>query len=200
MILSVFGTQLAPSPQSAGGVPLPLGMAGVSVTINGVAAPFYYVSPGQLNLQIPYEVGAGPASLEVNNNGQTASQAFTVAPLAPGIFTDQSGVVAPFGSAAPGDTITLYVTGAGLVTPPVATGAAPDPATALADLPRPAQGTGVTVGGLTADIAFVGIPWGLVGAVQVNYRVPNGVAAGPQPVVVSVGGVSSAAAIMNVTN
>jgi subtilase family serine protease len=67
MILSVFGTDLAPSSQAAGSAPLPSGMAGVSATVNGVAAPFYYVSQGQLNLQIPYEAGVGPATLLVSS-------------------------------------------------------------------------------------------------------------------------------------
>jgi uncharacterized protein (TIGR03437 family) len=201
MILTIFGTELAPSPQAADSVPLPSGMAGVSVTIDGLPAPFYYASSGQLNLQIPYEAGVGPATLIVNNNGQTASQPFTIASLAPGIFTDENGVVVPFGSAAPGDIITLYITGAGLVTPSVATGAGPDPSTPLANLPAPVQNTAMTVGGVPVDnITFVGIPWGLVGAVQVNYQVPSGLAPGPQPIVVSVGGVPSAAATLNITN
>jgi uncharacterized protein (TIGR03437 family) len=200
MIVSVFGTQLAPSSQAAGSVPLPSGMAGVSATVDGFSAPFYYVSPGQLNLQIPYEAGVGPATLIVNNNGQTVSQSFTVAALAPGIFTDVNGVVVPVGSAAPGNTITLYITGAGAVTPAVADGAAPDPSTLLANLPAPVQNTTVTVGGLAAPYVWAGIPWGLVGVIQINYQVPSGVAPGPQPVVVSVGGVPSAAATLNVTN
>jgi uncharacterized protein (TIGR03437 family) len=201
MILTIFGTGLAPSSQAASAVPLPSDMAGVSVTIDGLPAPFYYVSAGQLNLQIPYEAGAGPATLVVNNNGQTVSQAFTIASLAPGVFTDENGVVVPFGTAAPGDIITLYITGAGLVTPSVATGAGPDPSTPLANLPAPVQNTTMTVGGVpVGNITFVGIPWGLVGAVQVNYQVPSGVGPGPQPVVVSVGGVPSAAATLNITN
>ncbi len=200
MIVSVFGTGLAPSFQPASSVPLPTSMAGVSATVNNVPAPFYYVSPGQLNLQIPYEAGVGPATLIVNNNGQKASQSFSVVALAPGIFTDPNGVVVPFGSAAPGNIITLYITGAGAVTPPLATGAAPAASTPLANLPAPVQSATVTVGGLAAPYVWAGIPWGLVGVVQVNYQVPSGVASGPQPVVVSVGGVPSAAATLNITN
>jgi len=199
MILSVFGTQLATSSQAAGSVPLPSAMAGVSATVNGVPAPFYYVSPGQLNLQIPYEAGVGAATLVVNDNGLTASQTFTIAPLAPGIFTDPNGVVVPFGSAKRGDVITLYITGAGAVTPSMATGAAPDASTPLANLPAPVQSVTVTVGGLPSPYVWTGIPWGLVGVVQVNYQVPSGVGLGPQPVVVSVGGVPSAAATLNIT-
>jgi len=46
---------LAPAIQLAGVLPLPSLHAGVSATVNGVAAPLYYVSPGQINLQVPYE-------------------------------------------------------------------------------------------------------------------------------------------------
>ncbi len=67
-------------------------MAGVGAAVNGVAAPLYYVSPGQLNLQIPYETAVnGTATLQINNNGQAASQTFPVATAAPGVFTDHIG-------------------------------------------------------------------------------------------------------------
>lgn len=51
-IVSIFGTNLAPTPQSATGFPLPPTLAGVSVTFNGSPAPLLYVSPGQINLQL----------------------------------------------------------------------------------------------------------------------------------------------------
>jgi uncharacterized protein (TIGR03437 family) len=72
MILSIFGSDLAPSTQSASSPPLPLSLAGVSVTVNGATAPLYFASPGQLNVQIPYETGGGPAAVGVNNNGAGA--------------------------------------------------------------------------------------------------------------------------------
>jgi len=118
MILSVFGSQLAPSAVSASSVPLPISMAGVAVTVNGVAAPLYYVSPRQLNVQIPYETAINaPATLSINNNGLVTSQSFTVAPAAPGIFTGLSGALVPNGSAARGQIAALYITGAGTVNP-----------------------------------------------------------------------------------
>lgn len=69
MILSVFGAQLAPSTLAAASLPLPLSLAGVSASVNGVPAPLYFVSTGQINIQVPYETGAGNAVLGVNNNG-----------------------------------------------------------------------------------------------------------------------------------
>ena len=83
-LMTVFGTQLSSITRSAGVLPLPLDISGVSATVNGVSAPLYYVSPGQINVQVPYETGTGLAILGVNNNGQVASFPFTVAPAAPG--------------------------------------------------------------------------------------------------------------------
>jgi uncharacterized protein (TIGR03437 family) len=58
----------------------------------------------------------------------------------------------------------------------------------------------VTVGGVPSSISFVGIPYGLVGVAQINFQVPNGVPTGLQPVVVTVGGITSTPAYLNVTN
>jgi len=200
MILSVFGSQLAPSTSSAASVPLPITMAGVAVTVNGEAAPLYFISPGQLNIQIPYETATGAtATVTINNNGQVASQSFPMALTAPGIFT-ANGAPVPSTSGSSGQIITLFITGTGAVTPPVSTGAAPPATTPIPDLPAPAQNSRVTVGGVQASIQFIGIPSALVGVTQINYQVPSGIALGSQPVVVTIGGVASAPAILTVTN
>ncbi len=199
MILSVFGGSLAPSPQLASNLPLPLKMAGVSATINGVAAPLYFVSSGQLNIQVPYETGVGPAVVGVNNNGQVASYIFNVSPSAPGIFTDSSRALVPIASGRPGDTLVLFMTGEGLVSPALATGATPFFATPLPLLPQPGLPVTVTVGGVPAVIAFAGIPSGLAGETQVNFVIPASVRVGVQQVVVTVGAVSSLAANVTIT-
>jgi uncharacterized protein (TIGR03437 family) len=200
MALSVFGSQLAPSTAGVNVVPLPISMAGVEAAVNGVAAPLYYVSPGQLNLEIPYETAVnGMATLQINNNGQATSQTFPVATAAPGIFTDQTGAIVPNGSAIRGQITTLYVTGVGSMNPPIPTGAAPAAGTSIADLPQPDQKTTITIGGVPSPIIFIGVPVGLVGVTQINFQVPSGVGIGTQPVVVTVGGVSSAPANLSVT-
>lgn len=201
MILSIFGSQLAPSTVTASSVPLPNSAAGVAVTVNGVVAPLYYVSPGQLNVQIPYETTPNAAvTLSVNNNGNVASQSFNVAAAAPGIFTNQSGTLVPNGTASRGQIVTLYITGTGTVSPAISTGAAPGSATPVNELPAPVQPTTVKVGGVQATVEFIGIPPGLVGVTQINYQVPSSIAPGTQPVVVSVGGILSASANLVVTN
>lgn len=200
-VLTVFGSNLAPVTQSASSVPLPLSVSGTEVLVNGIAAPLYYVSPKQLNVQIPYEVNVGSeAVVSINNNGQVTTQTFPVAAAAPGIFTDSSGALVPTSSAAIGQELAFYITGAGAVQPAIADGAAPASSTAIADLPAPAAQTTVTIGGANAAINFVGIPWGLVGATQINVTIPNGIPAGPQPVIVTVDGAASPAATITITN
>ncbi len=201
MLMSVYGVQLAPagSTQSAGSLPLPLNLAGVSATVNGLTAPMYYLSPGQLNVQMPYETSAGTAILGVNNNGQVASFPFQVAAAAPGIFTDASGALAPSGSGKAGATLPIYITGAGDLTPSIPTGYTPASQTPLADLPRTLLPVAVTVGGVHATVVFAGVTYGLVGVTQINFVVPSHLPPGPHPVVVTVGGVASPPAIVTVT-
>jgi len=52
-IIAIFGSQLASTTAAAVGFPLPGDLKGTSVTINGTAAPLYFVSPGQINAQMP---------------------------------------------------------------------------------------------------------------------------------------------------
>jgi uncharacterized protein (TIGR03437 family) len=95
--------------------------------------------------------------------------------------------VNPSRTARRGDVATLFVTGEGLVTPSLATGATPSSNTSLSRLPKPRANVTVTVGGVAVTPDFVGIPSGLVGVTQINFRIPTTVAAGPQDVVVTVG-------------
>jgi uncharacterized protein (TIGR03437 family) len=66
-------------------------------------------------------------------------------------------------------------------------------------LPAPLLPVSVTVGGVQAFVVFVGITPGLVGTAQLNFAVPPGVAAGTQPVVVTIAGVASPAGNITVT-
>ena len=201
MIMTVWGTQLAPSTAVTSSLPFPLSLAGVSATINGIAAPMWFVSPGQLNIQVPYETGSGMAVLGVNNNGQIASYSFPVTPTAPGIFTaqDGSGSLVPYASGKRGQILLLFVTGEGDVSPPLATATTPSSSTALANLPAPIQPVTVTVGGVAASLQFVGIPSGLAGVTQINFTVPSNAPLGAQRVVVTVGGAASPPATLAVT-
>ena len=198
MYLYIAGQNLSPSNQFASSLPLPLNLAGVSATVNGISAPIYYVLPQQMVVQIPYEAGAGPAVLAVNNNGQVAFYRFQIAVAAPGIFTAPDLSLAPNASGKPGDTLLAFVTGDGDLTPTLATGATPAASTALSRLPKARLPLTLTVGGVPATLAFYGVPNGFAGVTQINFVVPANAPAGVQDVVVTVGGVPSAAAKLNV--
>jgi uncharacterized protein (TIGR03437 family) len=199
MIASVFGTNFSTGTQAASSLPLPASMQGVSAMVNGVVAPLYYVSPGQVNLQIPYGIAAGTATISLTGAGGTATFPFTVQANAPGIFA-ASGALVPFATGKHGDTLLAFITGEGAVSPAIATGATPDPSTPYTQLPAPTASVAVTVGGVNAPIAFAGIPSGLAGATQINFVIPMTVPTGLQPVVVTIGGISSPAVLVTVTN
>jgi uncharacterized protein (TIGR03437 family) len=210
MIMSVYGVQMGLSIQSASAIPLPSFLSGINAFIcqtaqqpcalNGVPAPLYYVSPTQLNIQIPYETPPGPATLEVDTPYKNDTIDFQVASAGPGIFTFADGVVNPFRSGARGGTYTLFITGEGQVLPSLATGTAPSPRTPTGSLPRPRQPVSMTIGGVpVASFEFIGIPPGLVGVTQINFVVPANAPLGPQQVVVTVGNAASPAAMFTVT-
>jgi uncharacterized protein (TIGR03437 family) len=201
-VLSIFGSDLAPATGAAPAAPLPTMMAGTWVTINGVTAPLYYVSPTQLNIQIPYETPTGSTSQVTINNLSTnasTSTSINVSPLAPAIFTFDNGAPVPYTTAARGQEIVLYITGAGAVTPSVPDGATPSAGTPVGELPAPVASVGVTVGGVTAAHDFVGMPTWAVGVVQINYTIPSNAPLGSQQVGVSVGGIESAATQLTIT-
>jgi len=202
-ILAVFGTKLASATASAPTVPLPTMLTGTWATIDGIAAPLYYVSGGQMNIQIPYETASSStATLTVDNNGQTASFSFTIAATAPAIFTTNSQgtgqgsilntsnqLVDASHPATPGSTyIQIYCMGLGAVTNQPADGAAA-PSNTLARTSATPQ---VTIGGVEANVTFSGLAPGFVGLYQVNAEVPAGAPAGSAvPVAISIGGVTS---------
>ncbi len=199
MIMAIFGCNMGPAAQPAQGSPLPTSLGGVTVTINGVAAPFYFVAPGQANIQIPYQTPANATStLAVTYNGQSASLPLAVAAAAPGIFDDPAnGNAVPDGTAKIGDFVTLFITGDGAAYPAPTTGTTPSSNV----LPVPTQSVSLTVGGMqiAQPLPFVGIPGWSIGVTQINFQVPAGLAPGTRQIVVTVGGVASAAVNLTVT-
>jgi uncharacterized protein (TIGR03437 family) len=198
MALSVYGLNLANSTQTAYALPLPTTMAGVSATVNGIAAPLYYISQGQLNIQIPYETAPGAAVLAVTNNGQLATYSFPVSAAAPGIYlATPGGSIVPNASGIRGQTYTLFITGAGEVSPAVSTGAAPTGN----QVPVPVLPVSMTIGGVALspqEMSYIGIPSWSVGTLQINFTVPQNAPLGVDPVVVTVGSAASAAASFTV--
>lgn len=87
-IAAAFGTQLANATVSAPSGNLPFELAGVTVTVNGVAARLIFVSPGQINFVVPNIVGTGDAvDFTINNNGVQSTGKVKLVNAAPGVFT-----------------------------------------------------------------------------------------------------------------
>ena len=194
MVIAVFGANLANTTDTATGNSLPYSLDGVTAAVNGIATPVAYVSPTQVNIQIPYEAGAGPAVLGINNNGQIAGFQFPISSAAPGIFADASGNLSPTPIVAQGGTMSLQMVGAGQVSNSIPTGYAP---TTSASTYKPLLPVSVTVGGVPAFIQSMGLAPNQFGVTQVTFTLPTSVAPGVQQVVATVGGVSSPA--VNIT-
>ena len=168
--------------------------SGVGVTFDGVPAPLLYVSAGQVNVQVPYEV-AGKTTTDVVVSyfgavGKTTT--LSVAPTSPAIYTiivNQDGTFNSASNPAPrGSYPTIYILGLGLVSPPVGTGT---PASLTAISSAVAAVT-VTMGGLDSSVYFSGLTPGSVGLGQVDAQVPPSAPTGvPLAVVVKAGGVAT---------
>ena len=163
--------------------------SGYGLTVNGIPAAFKSISPTQIVFQIPYETGAGPAVLGVNNIGSIGGFLFQVTPSAPGIYVPTMGVQT-------GSPVALTITGDGVTNPVIADGAAA-PGSAL--MYKTALPFTLTIGGTTVPVTSYGIGQGAVGVTTLNATVPASLPAGPQSVVVTVGGVPSPPVTLNVT-
>ncbi len=97
-IVSVFGESMATATESAQAIPLPTTLAQTKVKItdsNGVAhfAPLFYVSPLQINYQIPADVAIGPALVTIQTeagNNITGGGMIEIGPIAPALFSANS--------------------------------------------------------------------------------------------------------------
>ncbi len=152
MLAAVYGTGLSNATATASTIPLPFQSSGVSATVNGVSAPIWgtYPASGQVNLQIPYEAGSGPAVLAINNNGVVSYSTFQIAAAAPGLFGIWDATGNPLTSVKQGQVVVAYITGDGDVTPFLATGATPLATTPLNSLPKARLPLAVSVGGTDA--------------------------------------------------
>ena len=168
--------------------------------VNGQPSPLFYVSPNQLGLQIPTEIIGTAVSVQVVvGNDLSLAETAQVAPYAPGVFSFSgdgkgSGAVLhqngdPVSVQKPGrrgEILSVYATGFGQVSPPVATGKTPSVVSATL------APTLVTVDGITVLPSFSGLAGCCVGLNQVNFLLPAGVRSGSGvPLSISVAGVSS---------
>jgi uncharacterized protein (TIGR03437 family) len=210
-LVSIFGTGLASSLQTGDTVPLSTTINGVGVTFNGVPAGLYFVSDGQVNAQMPWNVLPAGTSGNVNaivtkNGVASAPVAVPIGTYGPGLFSIPPGAgyaiaINPDGSiSAPagaipgfptrptkiGEAIILLANGLGPVDIPVANGAA-----SLDAIRRTVAVPTVTIGGQNAQVVFSGLTPQFPGINQVNVVVPSGATGNSVPIKISTGGISS---------
>jgi uncharacterized protein (TIGR03437 family) len=178
----------------ASAVPLPTSLGGVSLSIGGRAAPVLYVSPSQINFQVPYEIQPGSSTLTVTANAVPGTPIpVSVAAAAPGIFAygnnwaiiqnSDYSLNSAANPAKVGSYVTVYWTGGGPVNPPVVTGsAAPD-----SPLSTPTAAVTASINGVPANVVFAGLTPGGVGLLQANVQIPADLASGAYPIQISAG-------------
>jgi uncharacterized protein (TIGR03437 family) len=179
-LATITGVNLAGGQTLTAGIPWPASLGGVRVEIDGLPAPLLYLSDGQINFYVPPAVPQGSATLAVvTPSGARATATIDLLPVAPGIFpgavlragTAESSATSPVRA---GDYIEIYCTGLGATHN-----------TGGFDLTVLAPS--VFVGSVPATPTYSGLAPGYTGLYQVNVRVPEGVARGMQPLLLSVG-------------
>jgi uncharacterized protein (TIGR03437 family) len=212
--VEIYGVNLATTPSQtwAGsdfvGTQAPSALGGTTVTIGGKPTFIDFVSPGQVNVQVPSGVAAGPQPLVVTTAGGSS------APYSVTVNTNEPGLLAPLAfilkgtqnvvalvsntltyvlpvavpgvttaKARPGDSITLYGIGFGLVTPNIAAGQIVQDSNALASSFQ------ISFAGVPATTTYAGLAPGYVGLYQFNVVVPNVAASDTVPLTFTLGGV-----------
>ena len=91
-LISIFGTELSAGLTQNDTIPLSTALSNVSVKVNNIPAGLYFVSPGQVNAQIPWDVlpssgSSGNVNVTVSR-GSAGSQPepVTIVPVAPAVF------------------------------------------------------------------------------------------------------------------
>jgi uncharacterized protein (TIGR03437 family) len=203
-IVAVFGERLSSSaPVQATTLPLGTTLGGVSVFVNNIAVPVYYVSANQINFQIPYDTPAGEALFRVDRDGQRGNTVTaTILPVVPTILRlgiDNYGIIVlndpvltfairPTNgiSSRPAkagvDVVTIYSLGLGQTTPPVTAGVAA-PVEPLARVPgvKVIFGEYLIPGSAPLiEPLYAGLTPGSVGLYQINVLVPQSSPRGDQ--------------------
>jgi uncharacterized protein (TIGR03437 family) len=211
--MEIYGSYLAPDSRTWTGADFkgttgPTSLDGTSVTIGGQPAYIGYISPGQINVQVPTTIGTGAQPLIVTTSaGNSATASVTVNVTEPGLlapasfkigntqyiaalFSDGVTFVLPVNAipgvtsrpATAGDTIVLYGIGFGPVTPSTAAGQIEADANSLSNSLQ------VKIGGAVATVTYDGLTPGQVGLYQINVVVPPTTSAGNVPLTFTLSG------------
>jgi uncharacterized protein (TIGR03437 family) len=213
--IEIYGTNLAGTTgqwasSNFNGANAPTNLDGVTVTVGGQPAFIDFVSPTQVNVEVPSGVTAGPQPLILSTaSGTSSAYSVTVNATEPGFWappnfkiggkqylgaqsSDFKSYILPTGAvsgltsepASPGDTIILYGVGFGTVTPSTPAGQIVSGQTALTSKLE------ISFGGVPATLSYAGLAPNYVGLYQFDVVVPTVPAGSAVPVTFTLGGVS----------
>lgn len=211
---SIYGSGLADTTAVTSTARLPVAIEHVTVSFDvpsaGVSVParLVFVSTGQINAQVPWEVaGQKAAQVKVIVNGVPGNVvSVPLSDSAPAFFENPigSGVVAaidPLNYFSPiitakdpatrGSVVALYANGLGAVNNPPASGEAASLTSLSSTIATPV----VTIGGQNAPVLFSGLTPGLPGLYQINVTIPANIPAGSQPVTLTISGATATGTI-----
>lgn len=205
--ISIFGNNLSDTTDNTATASLPLAIDFVLVSFDvpsaGISVPGHliYVSPGQVNVQVPWELAAqSSAQVKVTisspNGGYAYGNVYTLALAAHApTFFESNGQVAALDAANAsisaanpakrGQTIQLYANGLGAVTNQPPSGEPP------MDLAQTTPTAEVTIGGFRAIVSYSGLAPGFAGLYQINAAVPQSLSPGQHPITITIGGATS---------
>jgi uncharacterized protein (TIGR03437 family) len=195
--LTLFGQDLAPSSPAyvSSTTPFPTSLDSVQVTIGGLPAPVFFASPGQVSVVVPFGVTAsatcGCVQIQLTNSGALSNILTAyLGQTAPGVFTVPAGgigtgavedavtgaLITTANPAVAGETLAVYLTGLGAVSPTVSDGS---PGSAYPNLSNAAATLSVDFSGTAAAApSFAGLNPTYAGLYQMNVVVPTGLASG----------------------
>ncbi len=201
-IATIYGSNLSWTTQAVteanlNGGTLPTTLDGVSVYVDAIVCHLMYVSPGQINFLIPYEITASSATVLVARQGVAGptgpdGQPSVVVPLAvtaPGLFEwngnfavaehADGSLITPAAPAQGGEVVVLYAAGLGRTVPDTSSGALPQTAASILY----ASQLQILLNGIPlpgASIYYAGVTPGFAGLYQINVALPDPVPSDPQ--------------------
>ena len=198
-IVASFGSNMTGVTAAAAALPLPTSLGSTSVSVldsRGVEriAPLFYVSPTQINYQLPAGTADGPALVVIKGNDGSVSTGSTIVhPIAPGIFTlsqtgegaaaavdGYDGSAAPFASKSAG--------GAPNIIAVFGTGLGEDATDVDGNLASQIE---ALIDGQPAIVTYAGRAPGFAGLNQINVMFPNSITPGTHSLVIKRNGIRS---------
>ena len=207
-LVTVFGTNLSPTNLATREIPLPTAIGQSCLTVNGTAIPMLFVSPGQINAQLPLHLSGRVPMTLYTPGGISDDYYLNLQLAAPAIFLSGTAgpltgipvvvkasnqqLVTPSNPVHGGDDLVIYAAGLGATSPLIEAGnPAPASPPALVTI-----APDVRLGGVPLAVSYAGLAPGMIGVYQINVRAPDHVAGGDDvPLTIAQAGASASVSV-----